>query len=151
VSVTGTPSSAPSPALSSGPSPAPASRPPRTPGRPVLLLAAVLALAVPAISASGSDFPGRPLLALAYVVAVPGVAVAGLLRLPSRLACLVLAVAVSLGALLLLATVQLTAGLWSPITTQVVLSCVAVVATTAEMLRVERPGHEPGAADGEPA
>jgi hypothetical protein len=114
-------------------------------GGAALLLAAALAGAVPMVSASGTDLPGRPLLGLAYVLTVPGVAVAALLRLPSRLASWVLAVATSLGALLLLATAQLVTGLWSPVSTQVLLSAAAVVATIGELLRPpalpSRPEH----------
>jgi hypothetical protein len=122
----------------------------RGPGRAVLLVAVVVALAVPVISASGSELPGRPVLGLLYVLAVPGVAVAALLRLPGRLASFVLAVAVSLAALLLVATAQLVAGLWSPIGTQVLLSGIAVLATAAELLRPAPDGEPSDEAFAEP-
>jgi hypothetical protein len=93
-----------------------------------MLAAAVLAVAVPAVTALDLRFPGRSVLALAFLLTIPGVPLVALLRLPDVTLRLSLAVAGSMAASLVLSTASLVAGWWHPLAATCLLSVVGLSA-----------------------
>lgn len=79
------------------------------------MLAAVLAVVVPAVEIGGLHFPGRAVLALLFVVLVPGAPLTALLRLRSFPLTLAVTFATSLSVLLLLCTTLVVSTLWQPL------------------------------------
>lgn len=103
-----------------------------------LLAAALVAVVTPLVAAVDLDVPGRPVLAVLFVLSVPGVPLAWLLRLPSTLLRVALAIALSISTALLLATVGLAVGWFSPLGWTSISSGVALVATALALLRGPR-------------
>ncbi|GAB3534350.1 hypothetical protein GCM10027575_80800 [Phytohabitans suffuscus] len=92
-------------------------------------LAGVLAVVVPTLTMLDAAVPGRALAAVAFAVAVPGVPLAYALRLPHRLATVVLALCLSVAAALLGGAAGALLGRWDPLTAVTVTAAVGLVAT----------------------
>jgi hypothetical protein len=106
--------------------------------RAALYAAALVAVITPVAAALDVSFPGRMLLALAFVVAVPGVPLASLLRVPSALVTTALAVALSISAALLTATVAVFTGWWSPLGWATAIAAVGLAVTVPALRRLRR-------------
>jgi hypothetical protein len=94
-----------------------------------LCLTAGLALVVVASTMFGVHYPGRAVLAVLFAIAVPGVPIVALLELPDRLVQLSLAIAVSLAANLLVASILLVGHWWHPLVGLWLLAAAALVPT----------------------
>lgn len=97
-----------------------------TPGPWWQLLTGALAVAMPIITAVDHLFAARPVLALLYLLLIPGVPLAALMRLPSRLASATIAIAISLSVQVLLAQGSLTAGALDATGDEIVASAISV-------------------------
>lgn len=111
----------------------------------VLALASVVALAAPGLASASVPLPGRPVVAVLFMLVVPGVPVAMFLRLPDRLLSANIALGVSLGANLLIATAVLQAGWWQPVMASWVLTAVALAFAVAVVRRLLATGLAPAA------
>lgn len=115
--------------------------PPRSPGLtpgPVWQVSTgLLAIAVPIITAADISFSARPALALLYLLAVPGIPVAALIRLPSRLASVSLAIAISLAFQVLVAEGSLLASALNAVLGEVITSVVALAALGLASIRYQ--------------
>lgn len=109
---------------------------PLVPGPLTQLLTVIFAVLTPIVTAIDGAFPGRPVLAVLYLFAVPGVPLAALMRLPSRLATLTLAVAISIAVQLLLGQAALIAGILSPVGAQTAPSLISLVAFALASVRL---------------
>ncbi len=99
---------------------------PATPGPVAQVLTGLLAVAMPIVTALGQSFPARPVLAVLYLLLVPGIPLAALVRLPSRLAAGTLAIAISLSVQVLVAQGSLMAGGLDAVVAEVAASLLSV-------------------------
>lgn len=109
----------------------------------VLAVASGVAVAAPALASASVSLPGRPVLAVLFMLVVPGVPVALFLRLPDRLLSANIALGVSLGANLLVATAVLQAGWWHPVPASWALTAVAIAFAVAVGRRMLATGVAP--------
>lgn len=104
--------------------------------RTALLLSALVAVVVPALTALDVHVPGRAALAVLFVLVVPGVPAASLLRVRAPLLAACLAGALSIAAALLTATAALLTRWWSPLGWSVVLAAVHLAGTGYALVRL---------------
>ena len=91
-----------------------------------LLAAGALAVLMPVVTGFGLDVPGRTLLALCYALLLPGLPLARLLGLPSRLASACLVVALSLAVQALVCVALLQVNLFNGLIEQILISSVTL-------------------------
>ena len=104
--------------------------------RATLLLTALVAVAVPLVTALDLHPPGRAVLAVLFLLTVPGVPAASLLRVRSPLLACSLAGALSIAAALLTASSALLTRWWSPLGWAVVLAAVDLAGTGLALVRM---------------
>ncbi|WP_433528299.1 hypothetical protein ACQPYA_18290 [Micromonospora sp. CA-263727] len=92
-------------------------------------LAAALAVLVPTLTGLDAALPGRALAAVAFVVLVPGIPLAYAVRLPNRLATVVLALCLSIATTLLGGALGALSGRWDPFTVVTATAAVGLLAT----------------------
>jgi len=92
----------------------------------LVMIAAIVALLLNVLAL---DVPGRSLLAIVSVLTVPGLPIALALPIPSRHVQFVLGIALSLAGLLIISTIQLLSGAWSPLAAQLILVMIGLIAT----------------------
>lgn len=125
--------SAPPAARTAAPSPSPA----LTPGPIWQVLTGLLAIAIPVVTAADISFFARPALALLYLLAVPGIPLAALVRLPSRLGSVTLSIAISLAFQVLVAEGGLLVNGLDAVLAEVITSAVALVALGLAAIRFQ--------------
>lgn len=110
-------------------------------GRAAVVVSALVAVAVPTVTAADVAFPGRAILAVAFVLLVPGVPVIVALRVPHPLVAGSLAGATSIACTLLAATTAVATGTWNPLGWTIAISVVDLVASgwALRRLRQARP------------
>src|SRR3954468_7028145 len=104
--------------------------------RAALLLSALIAVAVPTLTALDLDVPGRAVLAVLFALTVPGVPAVSLLRVRSPLLAWSLAGAISIAAALLTATAALLTRWWSPLGWSALLAAVDLAGTGYALVRL---------------
>lgn len=90
-----------------------------------LILATLL---IWALYALGVDSPVRVAVAISYLLIAPGLALMGLFDLAQRWAAAVLAVALSIGIVIVVATALLLADLWAPGRALAIAGCITLLA-----------------------
>jgi hypothetical protein len=97
--------------------------------RTILLLSMAAALGALALNAFDLSLPGRPLLAVVSLFSVPGIPLAFALPISNFHVQLVIGLALSLAAVLIVTTIQVESGAWSPLLTQLSLAVIGSLAT----------------------
>lgn len=102
----------------------------------VLVLTMAVAALVLLLDVTELGVPGRGLLTTLSLLTVPGVPLALALRIPDLTVQLILGVALSLAIVLLVATVQVTTGLWSPTAAHAFLLAIGTAASVPAWQRL---------------
>lgn len=102
------------------------------PAQPAVVAGSGLAALAAVVAEVGA--PLQPVLVLWFVLVCPGLAVVGLLRLPSRLFALTLAVALSCALAVVVAQALLLAGAWRPMVGLLILLALTTLAAVPQLL-----------------